>query len=892
MGWLHRLHNVLRPDRLSRDLDRELQSHVAECAEELMAGGMSESDAFHEAKRRFGNPVRQKERTRDVDVLAGLDSVAADLRYAARSLVAAPALLVVAILSLGLGIGANTAIFSLINAVVLRSLPVSDPHELVQVTMGGGPRDAFTNPIWEELREHQQVFSGVFAFTPRAFNLAEGGVVRNTEGYWVSGGFFPTLGVMPVMGRLITASDDVRGCPAVAVVSDALWERELGGRRGLDGASIRLDGHRFEVVGVVDHRFTGLDVGQAVHVYAPLCTREIFDGQGVLDARSSWFLSIIGRPRAGTSITEVETQLRAMAPDIYRATTPPDFDAEHQRTYLSNTFGVSAAGHGLSEIRRQYSDALAVLMAVVGIVLLIACANVANLLLARATVRRHELAVRLAIGAGRWRIVRQLLTESLMLAFLGAATGVLFARWGSDLLVRLLDGQRGAVWLDLSLDWRVLLFTIAVTVVTALLFGLAPAWRAARIAPRAAMSSVGRGIAGGHSRFNPGKALLIGQVAMSFSLLVAAGLLLGTFRNIVNLDSGFVADGVLLVNADLQGTNVTGEGRGTLKESVLERLRGIPGVRSASASALTPISGSGWNGGITVEGYAPQNVRDAMVFYNAVSEGFLETFGTRLVAGRDFTSGDRIGSSRVAIINEAMSRKFFGAESPIGREFVEERPYGPRQAYTVIGLVTDAKYFSLREEPRPTAYLAITQAAMEDRRVSFALRTDDHPLALSAQVEREVAAVHPAISLELIPFAAQVDFSLSRERLLATLAVFFGVLALVLAVIGLYGTMSYAVARRRQEIGVRMALGAARSGVMRMILLEALWLIVLGVAAGFALAAMGARWLESFLFGVAPGDPGTIMLAALTLASVSFAAAAVPAWRAARNDPVIALRET
>ena len=892
MGWMRRLQNVLRPDRLSRDLDRELQSHVTECAEELMAGGMSEPDAFREAKRRLGNPVRQKERTRDVDVLGWLDSVVADLRYAARSLVAAPALLIVAILSLGLGIGANTAIFSLINAVVLRSLPVSNPHELVQVTLGGGPRDPFTNPIWEELREHQQVFSNVFAFSAREFNLAEGGVVRNTQGYWVSGGFFSTLGVRPVAGRLITSGDDFRGCPAVAVVSAALWEREFGSPRGLEGASIRLDGHRFEVVGVVDHRFTGINVGRAIHVYAPLCAKEILDGQGVLEARSSWFLSIIGRPRPGTTITEVETQLQAMAPDIFRATTPPDFDADHQRSYLSNNLGVAGAEHGLSEIRRQYSDALTVLMAVVGVVLLIACANVANLLLARATVRRHELAVRLAIGAGRWRIVRQLLTESLVLATLGAATGALFARWGSDLLVSLLDGQRGAVWLDLSLDGRVLLFTTVVTVVTALLFGLAPAWRAARIAPRAAMSSVGRGIAGGHSRFNPGKALLIGQVAMSFSLLVAAGLLLGTFRNIANLDSGFVPDGVLLVNADLQGTNVTGEGRGTLKESVLERLRGIPGVRSASASALTPISGSGWNGHITVEGYAPQNVNDAMVYYNAVSDGFLETFGTRLVAGRDFTARDRSGSGRVAIINEAMARKFFGEESPIGREFVEEHPFGQRQAYTVIGLVADAKYVSLREEPRPTAYLAMAQTSMEDRRVSFALRTNGRPLALRAQVEAEVAAVHPAITLEVFPFAAQVESSLSRERLLATLAVFFGVLALVLAVIGLYGTMSYGVARRRQEIGVRMALGAARSGVMRMILLEALWLIALGVAAGFALAAMGARWLESFLFGVTPGDPGTITLAALTLASVSLAAAAVPAWRAARSDPVAALRET
>jgi predicted permease len=404
------------------------------------------------------------------------------------------------------------------------------------------------------------------------------------------------------------------------------------------------------------------------------------------------------------------------------------------------------------------------------------------------------------------------------------------------------------------------------------------------------MKSGGRGIADGRSRFTLGKALVIGQVALSFALIVAAGLLLGTFRNVMRIDPGFASDGVLLTRVDLQGTGVAGETRALAKKAILERLRTLPGVQSASASHLTPISGHARNGRIAVDGYSPPSIRDAMVFYNAVSDDFLATMGTRLVAGRDIQPSDTHGAPRVALINQAMARKFFGTSAPVGREFTQEHPNGARQTLTVIGVVEDAKYRSLREEPRPTAYVPMAQDGWATRWITFAVRTDGDLTSIGRVVAGAIVAVHPAITLESVPFSRQVASSVSRERLLATLAGFFGVLAIAMAVIGLYGTISYSVARRRAEIGVRIALGAAPGGVVSMILREAGWLIALGLAGGLGVAVSGTRWLESLLFGVTPTDARTMAVAALSLAAVALTAAALPAWRAARFDPVAVLR--
>jgi putative ABC transport system permease protein len=891
MSWYHRVRNTLRPGRLSGELERELEFHLAECVDELVAGGMDEAKARREARLRFGNPELQKERTRDRDVLPWLETLGADLRYAVRSLRANRGFALVAILSLGLGIGANTAIFSLIDAVLLRSLPVARPQELLELTMPENGLE-FTNPLWEAIRDRQDVFSGVFAFSSTRFDLASGGEARPVDGAWVSGDYFRTLGTRPAAGRLLARQDDYRGCGPAAVLGHDLWRSAYGGRADVVGRTVSLDGHPFEIVGVAPRGFSGTEVGRSSQIYAPLCAKAIVEADGGgLDERLYWYLHLIGRPRPELTPARIAARLAAISPEVFRATLPPDDDADRQRSYLRTTLRTESAANGFSDVRSQFRPALFALMVVVGLVLLIACANVANLLLARASTRRREIAIRLAIGAGRARLVRQLLTESLLLSLLGAGVGLLFASWASRLLVRYFSSRGEAVWLDLSLDGRVLAFTLLVATGTAVLFGLAPAWRSTRVDPQTAMKANQRGIAEGHSRFGAGKALVVGQIALSLILVLTAGLLLGTFRQLATLDPGFRADGVLIASVDLRNGGYPEEQLPRVKQEILERLRAVPGVRSASASSLTPVSGRGWNGPITVAGYTPTGKRDAMVFLNAVSDDFFATLGTPLLAGRDLGRGDVAGGPRVAVVNEALAHKFFSGRSPIGQGFDLESGPGPKTRLEIVGVVRDTKYRSLREEPEPVAYLPMTQGGIGGPSVEIELRSSGRAAALIPSVTAAVAEVDRGLSLRYTTLADQLSGSLMRERLLATLSGFFGALALLLAAVGLYGTMAYSVARRRNEIGIRIALGAVRARVMRLVLGEVGRLVALGVLLGGAAAALGVRWMTPFLFGVAPSDPAIWVGSALTLAAAALAAGALPAWRAARLDPMSALRE-
>lgn len=899
MAWYHRLRNTIRPEGLSSELSRELEFHLAERIDELVAGGMSEEEARREARLRFGNPVVQQERTRDRDILPWLESLAADVRYALRSLRASPGFAGVAILSLGLAIGANTAIFSLIDAVMLRPLPVERPEELVRVTtparsgeLGEGG-DNFTNPLWEALRDRQDVFSGAFATADERFDLAGGGESRPVAGAWVSGGYFQALGVRPAAGRLLAPADDHRGCPPVAVIGHGFWRGAHGGSPDAVGKTLSLNGHPFEIIGVAAAGFSGVNVGRAAEVYVPLCAMPVVQGgHDPLDARSTWFLYIFGRLRPEATTEEAGRRLAALAPAIFGATVPDDWPTEAKARYRRTSLTAVPAASGYSGVRSQYQDALVALMAAVGLVLLIGCANVANLLLARASSRRHEVAVRIAIGAGRGRLVRQLLTESLLLSLLGAAVGLLLAGAVTRLMVRSMAIHGEAVWLDLSVDGRVLAFTLLVATGTAVLFGVVPAWRSARVDPRGAMKANDRSIAEGHSRFGLGKALVVGQIALSLVLVVGAGLLLGTFRRLATLDPGFDPGGVLLASVDMGNAGIPEEALPHVKREVLERLRATPGVESASASIFTPLSGGGWNGLVEVEGYAPAGPRDAEVFFNGVSDGFFPTLGAALLAGRDFGEGDVAESPPVAIVNESFMRKFFHGANPVGRRVtIKGRVPEEDETLHVVGVVRDTKYRSMREAWEPLVFRPLGQLGGPDRpALELMLRGRGEAGALARTVTRAVGEVNGSFSIRYRTLEAQLDASLGRERLLAMLSGVFGGLALLLAVVGLYGTMAYSVARRRNEIGIRIALGAARARVMRLVLGEAGRLVAAGLLLGGAAALATTRWVAPFLFGLAPTDPATWAIAALALAAVSAAACALPAWRAARMDPNAVLR--
>jgi putative ABC transport system permease protein len=819
------------------------------------------------------------------------DALLQDLRYAIRALRSSPGFAAVAILSLALGIGANTAIFSLIDSVILKTLPVSHPEQLLQVTME--KNSSFTNPIWEQVRDRQDVFSGIFAYGNARFNLAAGGEARYTQGYFVAGQFFDTLGLHAVLGRTLSVADDKRGCAGTAVLSYGFWQKEYGGRNDIVGKSISLDNHPFEIIGVVQPGFTGVDVGVEKDVYIPICSEKIIHSGSMLDQRSSWWLRVIGRPMAGVSARQAEARLKTLAPSVFEATIPPNWKPDQQGKYRQSTFDTQPAASGLSNLRRQYQQALMILMAIVGAVLLIACANVANLLLARSAARQREIAIRMALGSGRARLMRQLLTESLVLSLTGAALGILFAQWGTRLLVRFLSTSGNQVFLDLTIDARVLGFTAGIAILTGLAFGLAPAWRGTRVDPQSAMKANARGVIEG-SKFGLGKALVVLQVALSLMLVVGAGLMLTTFFKLETVDPGFKPEHILLTTVDLRNGHYPKERRAGVFREMLEHLRAMPGVRSASASTMTPISNSFWNEDLQIEGYTSKGQDDTLVYFNQVSDGYFETMGIQLVAGRDFNSHDTPASPKVAIINQTADNRYFAGRNPIGGRYRAEEGNRMSDVVEIIGVVKDGKYGTLREDILPSAYVADGQGREEAQRdfITFELRVaGGAPTSIISSVKSAIADVNRDVSLQFKALAVQVDESLARERLLATLSGFFGVLALLLAMIGLYGVMSYNVARRRNEIGIRMALGAEQSRVLRMVLGEVAILIGTGLAIGLGAAIGTTRFVESFLYGMKPNDPWTLSLAAGVLALVAALAGFVPARRASRLDPMAALRD-
>jgi predicted permease len=890
MTWFKRL---LRRGRLEVQLDDELRDHLERQRADYVRAGMSDVEARRQAALTLGGLEQTKEICRDARGTRWVDDLAQDLRYGVRVLRASPAFTLVAVLSLALGIGANTAIFSLVNSLLLRSLPVADSGRLVLIDEG-----ELTNPIWEQLRDRQyQLFDGAVAWADTRFDLAQGGQTEFADGLWVSGGFFQVLGVPAILGRTFDARSDQRGGGedgAVAVISYAFWQRRFGGAADAIGRTVTIDRVPFTIIGVTPPEFFGPVVGRAFDVALPLGAEPLAHGRdSVLDNRSSWWLQIMARLKPGQRAEDAAKALQAVQPQIREATLPTGWPKDELTGYLREGMKLVPASKGPSDLREQYQRPLLTVMAVVGLVLLIACANVANLALARANARRHEISVRLALGASRLRLARQLFTESLLLAVMSGALGFGFAGWGSQLLVRQLSTTRTTVSLDLSLDWRVLAFTAAVALGTALIFGIAPALRAGRVSPHDALKEQGCATASAQQgRWTLGSPLVVAQVALSLVLVVGAGLFIRTFSTLATRDLGFDRDPVLLVSLNVRERGLEPARRADLFERARDAAAAVPGVTHAALSTVTPVSGRGWNGFFDFPDMPQLSRRDRIVWINAVTPGWFATYGTTLRAGRDFDPRDRTGAPPVAIVNEAYAQKYLHGANPVGTSLREIERDTPGPSIEIVGLVADAAYRSLRDPLPPTAYLpmAQTQSGAPDAQLSLRV-AGGAPARFTQSVAAAVGGVDRALSLTFLPLADQVNGTLARERTMAVLSGFFGGLALLLAGIGLYGVTSYAVSRRRVEIGIRMALGADTRGITRLVLGRVALLVGLGVGIGAMLSLWASRFVGSLLFGLQPRDPGTLTTAAIVLAIIGGLAAWLPARRAARIDAARVLRE-
>ncbi len=814
-----------------------------------------------------------------------------DGRDAWRSLRAAPMVSAFAVLSLALGIGGVTALFSILNSLSMKPLPVREPQRLVLLDKG-----SWTNPIWEVIRDRQtDIAAGAFAWAADRFNIAPAGAADIVQGLWVSGSLFEVLGVPVVLGRPLTEADDVRGGGrdgAVAVISHSFWQRRYAGSRDVIGRTLAIERLPFTIVGVAPAGFFGPDVGRAFDVAVPLGTEPLARPRdSALDQRTAWWMEIMVRLRPGQTVDDATGRLRVLQPHIRAATLPSFRSPADAKQYLSDPFAFVAAPGGRSFLRSRYEQPLTTVLAVVGVVLLIACANVANLLMARASSRRHELALRLALGASRWRIGRQLFAESLMLAAAGAALGVSLAGWGSRVLVAQLSSTAVTVNLDLALDWRVLGFAAGVTMAAALLFGVAPALSVGALTEGGVLRQHGRGGTPDRS-VGVRQASVVLQVALSLALVVAASLFTRTLVRLVTRDVGFDRRGVLLVNADVARSSATGNARTELFERLTRAAAAVPGVSSAAASFTTPVASAGWNTLIAVPDGSPLTRRERMSWANAVTPGWFSTLGLRMVSGRDFSSGDRAGAPAVAIVNRAFERRFLSGKPALG-QVVHRAPPAPRGRYEVVGVVDDAVYRSLRAPMEPTLYLPLPQADDTGPGVVISIRSRfGDPGALVKSISAAIEKEDPSVVLSFRTLEDQVNASLTQERLVAAIAGFFGVLGLLLAAVGLYGVTSHAVTSRRAEIGIRMALGASAERVVRLVLTRVAWLVAIGVAAGAALSAWAATYVGTLLYGLEARDPWTFVGAALLLTLVAALAAWLPARRASRLDPMRVLRNS
>ena len=826
-----------------------------------------------------------------------------DLIFGLRILRKNPVFTAVAVLSLALGIGANTAIFQLLNAVQLKNLPLNNPQELVQIRLRESDVEftrgnksfmryaPVTNPLWEEIRDHQQSFSGVAAWGFAGFNLAQGGQVRQARGIWVSGDFFNVLGVQPQLGRLFNTADDTRGCSAPGVViSHGFWQSEFGGVGDVVGRKLNLSDHQLQVIGVTPPGFFGLDVGRSFDVAVPICADGVFSGtNNRLDSGINWWLMVTGRLKPGWTIAKANAQISSISESLFQKTLPSDYPKESVNHYLNSRLEVLDGSSGYSTIRQNYQRPLWLLLAIAGLVLLVTCANLANLLLARASTRGREIAVRQAVGASRFRIIRQLLVEALLLAIIGTAVGAFLAQLLSKFLVAAIGTPTNLVVLDVAPDFRVLGFAAGVAALTCVFFGLAPALRATRFNPGAVMKSSGRGLTSGRERVSLRRGLIVVQVALSLVLVAGALIFTRNFNNLLSLDAGFNQENLLSASVGYRRLKLEPLRRSAFRGELLERIKNVPGVDEVSEMDSFPLTGGNRGNDVWLEGNDP-NQRISCSF-NRVGVDYMKTLQIPLVAGRNFAASDTLNSPRKAIINQTLAR-MLKEENPVGKRLVVEATPGEAETeYEIVGVARDSKFEDLREKDLPVVYLASSQELEPPAGARFLIRSSLPPAELANSLNRALTELQPGIDVSFQEFRSIVRESLLRERLMATLSGLFGILALLLASIGIYGLLSYAVASRVNEIGIRMALGAESRNVISLILKEALVLVTIGVIVGIPLVLYVSRFARSLLFELSPTDPLSLALAGMVLLMVALLAGYLPARRATKVDPLVALRE-
>jgi predicted permease len=898
-GFARRLNMLLHRRQFDADLEEEIRLHLGMRQQEQIDSGMTVPDATAAARLRFGNPTILREKSHTAWGWEWLEHFLQDVSYGIRAMLRSPGITVVALLSLALGIGANSAIFSLTDAVLLKSLPVKNPAQLVLFGNGldEGISDGFPNrwlfsyPFYREMQKRNHVFSDIaaaFSMTNRVHGFVQGR--RDSEPMsiqLVSGTYFPMLGVQAVIGRALSEDDDrTPGGHPVSMVSHAWWTRNLARDPSVLTKKLVIGSTSFSIVGVAPPEFFGTKVGEAPEIWIPLSMqKEVPPGFNGYSDDMFESLHLMARLQPGVTVAEATANVNLLYPDILRGFSDAPLTQENLQKLQKTRVELNSLATGFSRLRYEFSEPLEILMAVVGLVLLVACANIANLLLARSTARTRELAIRQALGAGRSRLIRQLLTESLVLALAGGALGIVLASAAGHLLVRMVSDGRIPLHLNVPLDLRLLMFTFTVTLSTALLFGTVPAFRATRVNVTDSLKD-GGSQSSAAPRGAVAKVLVVSQVALSLVLLVGAGLFVRSFLNLTNVDTGFNKENVLRLRVDASSAGYLEDTRlFNLYQQIEQRVSTLPGVRAASFSVFTFNEGT-WNNGIWVQGY-PAGHRETDVHHNAVGNSYFSAMGIPLLAGRDFGPQDSANSPKVGIIGETTARTMFPTGSPIGQHY--GRSAQNAGDIEVIGVAKDVKYNSLDEPSQPGDYLPYSQNVryLNDFEVRYAGDSG----AMVTAIRQSIHDVDPTLPVsDVLTLNEQVARSINIQSLVAQLSSFFGLLALFLSCVGIYGLISYLVSRRTNEIGVRMALGAARAQVLWMVMRESLWLVVLGILIGMPVAFAGERLVSAMLFGLRPNDPLTLLAAVAMLLAIATLAGYLPARRASRVDPMSSLR--